>query len=486
MSADTHTQPQQSAPKASGLPTPGRSWVLPVSFLFLKAAGWLVVSSVLGLIASIKFHSPEFLADSAWLTYGRVQAAAVHALVYGFCIPAGLGFVAWRFARATPTQNPPLAGLVLVGAILWNIGVLVGLVGILLGDISGFANFEMPGYSAPILFSGYGLVAIWAGMAFHLREERRLATSQWFLLAALLWFPWIFSTAALLLNQFPVRGIAQSVVAWWYSSNLTVVWMGLTGIAGITFLGLRFGWRPAVNRNLALFVFWTLVLFGSWTGIPATAPVPAWMAAVSKIASVFLILPAAALVIIFFGKTGHGAVAVPTSRILTLIKFGAIALIAHLALLGLPAFLSLESRLIFTWFSNGTQILAVYGFFSMVMFAVIYAFATDAADSGMPYPALVRAHIVCATVGLLLIAVPFLVGGVLQGKRLADPDVAFLDVAKSTLMFLRISTIGELLLLVGHLLFLVNMAVFVKRLACQVISRTPFFAQRNSIQEVKA
>lgn len=483
MSSNKHTQPKPEALTAERAGS--SSWALPVALLFLKAAGWLVISSIFGLIASVKFHSPEFLADSAWLTYGRVQAAASHAMVYGFCIPAGFGFVAWRFARATPTQNPPLTGLILAGAILWNIGVLIGLVGILLGDLSGFAYLDLPGYSTPILFAGYGLVAIWAGIAFHLRKERRLATSQWFLLTALLWFPWIFSTAALLLNQFPVRGIAQSVVAWWYGANLTVVWMGLTGIAGITFLSLRFGWRPAVNRNLALFVFWTLILFGSWTGIPASAPVPAWMTAISKIASVFMILPAAALVIILFGSSQPGSIAAPASRMLTLIKFGSIALIIYLALLALPAFLSLESRLLFTWFTNGTQLLALYGFFSMVMFAVIYAFATEAADAGMPFPVFVRGHVICATIGLLLIVVPFLAGGVLQGMRLSNPNIGFLDVAKSTLMFLRISSIGEVLLLLGHLLFLANMAVFVKRLGCQMICSAPFFATREAVQEVK-
>ena len=51
------------------------------------------------LIASIKFHSAQFLADSPWLAYGRVRAAYQNALLYGFCLPAGLGVGAWLFAR---------------------------------------------------------------------------------------------------------------------------------------------------------------------------------------------------------------------------------------------------------------------------------------------------------------------------------------------------------------------------------------------------
>jgi cytochrome c oxidase cbb3-type subunit 1 len=54
---------------------------LPLVVLFLSAAVWLLAASGFGLIASIKFHAPGFLADSAWLTYGRVRPAGVNAML---------------------------------------------------------------------------------------------------------------------------------------------------------------------------------------------------------------------------------------------------------------------------------------------------------------------------------------------------------------------------------------------------------------------
>src|SRR5208282_6762021 len=72
---------------------------VPLLALFGGAALWLVVGSVLGMIASIKFHAPDFLANCAWLTYGRLQPAADNALLYGFCLPAGLGVALWLLAR---------------------------------------------------------------------------------------------------------------------------------------------------------------------------------------------------------------------------------------------------------------------------------------------------------------------------------------------------------------------------------------------------
>src|SRR5512137_2793687 len=68
---------------------------LPLVVLFLSAAVWLVIGSAFALIASIKFHAPGFLADSAWLTYGRVRPAGTSSLLYGFCVQAGLGVGLW-------------------------------------------------------------------------------------------------------------------------------------------------------------------------------------------------------------------------------------------------------------------------------------------------------------------------------------------------------------------------------------------------------
>ena len=90
--------------------------------------------------------------------------------------------------------------------------------GILSGGSTGFENLEMPAYAASLVLLGYLMMAVWGVLTFHQRRERQLYVSQWFLLAALFWFPWIYSTANLLLQCFPVRGMAQAVIAWWYSA----------------------------------------------------------------------------------------------------------------------------------------------------------------------------------------------------------------------------------------------------------------------------
>ncbi|MCX8092455.1 MAG: cbb3-type cytochrome c oxidase subunit I, partial [Verrucomicrobiae bacterium] len=268
----------------------------PLLALFGGAAVWLALGSVLALIASIKFHGPEFLADRAWLGYGRVHPAAQCALAYGFVVPAALGAMLWLLTQraGVPLVRP---GVVWFAAKLWHLGVLVGLLGILAGGATGFEGLELPRYSAAILFVAFVLMALFgclthaAGRRLAARPKPELHPAQTFALAALFWFIWIWSTANLLLLAFPLRGMMQAVVAWWFAGNFQFVWLALAGLAVAAHLLPELSGRPLESRHLALFVFLTLIGFGSWTGIPAGAPLPAWLPALSNVAAVLTLAP---------------------------------------------------------------------------------------------------------------------------------------------------------------------------------------------------
>jgi cbb3-type cytochrome oxidase subunit 1 len=62
-----------------------------------------------------------------------------------------------------------------------------------------------------------------------------------------------------------------------------------------------------------------------------------------------------------------------------------------------------------------------------------------------------------------LFVVPLAVGGIVQGLKLRHADIAFTDIAKGTLPFLRVSTVGDLLLALGHVMLLANLAGLVVR-----------------------
>jgi len=436
---------------------------LPLFALFGGAAVWLALGSVFGLIASIKFHAPSFLADCAWMTYGRIHPAGLNLAVFGFAVPAGLGTALWLLARLgrVPLTHP---GLAYVGAKLWHLGVLVGLIGILSGDTTGFEWVEMPRYAAIILFIAFLLIALVAFMTYQGRNETALFPSQWFVLAALFWFPWIYSTAYLLLVAFPVRGVVQASIAWWFAGNLLMVWLSLAGLAAAFYLMPKISGRPLQSHYLALFAFWTLILFGTWVGIPGGATLPAWMPTLSGAAAVMVLVPVLAVVASAW-LTLRGAKSVAAFGLLGLsfVKFGILSLLMSGLVLAASAVPQIRRVTDFTWFGTAQTLFQIYGFFAMTMFGAAYHILPRVTGFELPFAKLARIHFWCGMLGTLLLPLPLAIGGAAQGLKLIQPDVAFEESAKSALILLRVSTIGDLLLLLGGLLFLVNVCALIAR-----------------------
>lgn len=424
---------------------------VPLLALFGGAALWLVVGLLLALVASLTFHVPQMFADCPLLTYGHAQAAANDAILYGFAIPAALGVMLWIFARLSETELVlPLVPI--VAANIWHLGVFVGIVAILIGDSTGFQWLEFPRGSSVLLFAAFLLIAISAVATFGQRKERELHPSHWFLLAALFWFPWIYSTANLfLLSGHPVRGVAQAVIDWWFANNLIFVWLALVGLGTAFYFLPKFAGRTLQNHYLALFAFWTFILFAPWLGIPQGAPVPAWLPALSSVASALTIIPLIVIAMIFV-KTVCGAKTQCKGGPFCHIKFGTVAfLLSSLMLisLGCPHFSKIVE---FTWFAPAQTQLQILGFFTIVICGAIYELLPRVMGFELPFPKFVRYQHWFFIVGISFFIVPLAMSPIAQGLK---PPFDF----AATLGFLRVSTMGILLLLLGSLLLAANIFV---------------------------
>ena len=139
-------------------------------------------------------------------------------------------------------------------------------------------------------------------------------------------------------------------------------------------------------------------------------------------------------------------------------KIGIWSFVVSSLLLALTACPQISLVTDFTWFGHGQNLLRIYGFFAMIMFGAIYYILPRLIGQESLNPGRVRLHFWLGVIGVALFALPLIGGGVLQGLKLLDPSIEFLKVAKSTLMPFRLSTMGELLLLVGNLIFLVNVS----------------------------
>jgi cytochrome c oxidase cbb3-type subunit 1 len=441
---------------------------LPLLMLFISAAVWLVIGSILAMVATLKFHAPNLLADHPCFTYGRVHPAHLNAFIYGFAIQAGLGVLLWIIAHLGRTRLA-MAPAILGGATMWNLGVMFGIIGILYGESTGYEWLEMPRYGSLLMFFGYLAIALAALATFHLRRERRIYTSHWFLIAAVFWFPWIYSTASYLLVAKPVRGALQAALDWWYMNNLSTVWCGCLGLGAIFYFVPKMTKHPLYSHGLALFTFWGIVIFGSWGGIAPGTPLPAWMPALSTVAAILTIVPILMLAL-NLKKTVAGDCSQVTERTsYKFICFGAIAFVIG-GLVGPIASLRRVSEVTnFTWFVPAQTQWMLYGFFAMTLFGAVYYVVPRIAGIEFCPKKAVAAHFLFAAVGILLYALPLAVGGILQGRAMNDHK-PFTEVMSTGVAFLRISTLGDLFMLVAHLIFLANLAGVANRLCRQCVT----------------
>jgi len=434
----------------------------PVLALLAGSVMWLIVGTVLALLAAIKLHKGDFLADCPWLTVGRIRPASANAILYGFASQAALGVLFWllcrlgnmRFAYQIP---------VLIAGKLWNIGVLVGVVAILVGASNGFEWMEMPRYAAAILFAAYVVLGLCAVATFQTRRVRQLYPTQWFLFAALFWFPWLYSAANYLLVIEPVRGVFQSVVAAWFAGGFLRLWLGLVALGIIYYLLPKMTGKPLYSGPLAAFAFWTILFFGSWAGVAGLqgAPVPRWVPSVGVAAMLCLLVALLSNALNWYFTSCYLDL-FKKSAAARFIVFGAgcylLAGLAELVLAAPP----IDRVTGLTLAGMGVKGLAIHGFIGSVLLGSIYYVLPRVLQGQWASEKLIRIHFGFHAAGVLLIFIGLLVGGVLQGMKLNNPSTAFISIAKGTAPFVGLSTSGILLLLVGQVFLAINLFKLVR------------------------
>jgi len=422
---------------------------VPLLALFGGAALWLVIGLALVMLASLNFHMPGMFSDHGWMTYGRMLAAGNDAILYGFAIPTALGVMLWILASLSDSELAlPLVPV--LAANVWHLGVLVGIAAIFMGDSTGFQWLEFPRGGSVLLFAAYMLMGISAMATFGARRKRALQPAHWFLLAALFWFPWIYTSANVFLVAWPVRGVGQAVIDWWFSNNLIFVWLTLVGLGTVFYYVPKFAGRPLHNQPLALFGFVTFILISTWCGIPQGAPVPAWFPAASTTASILLIVPVLSLLAVFV-KTVCGVQTQCKGGPFCYMKFGTTAFIVSALMLiplGCPRFGVLAQ---FTEYAQAQSYMQILGFFSIVICGAVYELMPRVMGMDWPFQKFVRFQHWLFMGGLAILVISLAIGGVEQEMN----NYNF----TSGVIFMKFATLGFLLLLLGSLLFAANIFV---------------------------
>jgi cytochrome c oxidase cbb3-type subunit I len=427
---------------------------LPVLMFYTSAVVWLLISTLLSVLASFKLHAPDFLGNVSYLTWGRLHPAQTNIMIYGWASMAGIGTAVWIMARLCRTvlRHP----LLLVGAGgFWNLGVLLGVGAILVGDSTGYPWLEFPFYAAVVLFVAYSLIISWAVLMFRFRRGEQIYITQWYLVGAFLWFPWLYSAAQLMLFVVPVQGVMQAVVSWWFANNLLFLWLGAIGLGTAYYMIPKVIGRPVYSYHLATIGFWTYALFSSWTGMQRVidGPLPAWMITASIAATILTIIPVATVGLNHHMTMGGNFPLLRYSPTLRFTVFGAMSYTVFSVVGILISLRSVARYVHFTEASVAYTNLGLYAFYTMIIFGSMYYIVPRLVGREWRYASLIKLHFWAAVYGIGLSTLMLIAGGCVQGVDMNDASMAFTQSTQAVLPYLRGRTLGEFLLLAAHGVF---------------------------------
>lgn len=425
---------------------------------FLSALVWLTLGSLLALAASLKLHDPEFLAANAWLTFGRVRPAHLNSMAYGWASMGSVGVALWLMARLC--RSPLRNGWSLhLSAVLFNLANIVGVYGILSGRGTSLEWLEYPIETGPFIIAASVPVA-WAFVDMvRRRPPGHIYVSQWYLMAAVFWFPWLYLTAQALLLWFPVAAPAMPPINWWYAHNVLGLWFTPVGLAAAYYFIPKIIGRPINSYYLSLVGFWSLAFFYAWNGMHHLigGPYPGWLVGMSVAASVMMLVP-----VITVGVNHHLTMRghfsrLRTSPTLRFVVFAAMSYTAVSVQGSLTAVPAVNRITHFTHYTIAHAHLGMYAFVTMMLFGSMYYIVPRLTLREWPSAALIRWHFWLTAVGVLVYWVALTIGGIEQGAKIANPNIAFLDIVRTTIPWLQVRSVAGVAMTIGQLCFFTSM-----------------------------
>ncbi len=426
----------------------------PVVIFFASALGWLLLASLLLLVATAQQYAPHAWWTGGkvpWLTFGRTYPAALNLLVYGWCSMAGIGAAVWILGRLTASVERA-GSLPIYAGLIWDIGLFCGLLSILSGGGRGRQLLDINPYAGFSIFLALAIMSLWV-LRLH-RRRRSTYVAHWYIVAAFFWFAWAYLTANLLLNVLQTSGTGQAAIQWWYVNVVRDLWMTPLAL-GIAFYFLpKLVGRPLHSYRLALNSFWGLAILGGWTGMTniLAGPLPAWMMTAGIVATVLMVLPIAAVAANFHYTLGDQFEALSSNLVLRFIVIGTMIYTATGVWEAITAFRTINRITEFTMMGSLPMLLTIFGFVGLTLFGAIYYIVPRLLLRKWLSVEAIRLHFWITVVGLGLLAVSTFMGGVIQGFGLNDAKIEFNAVTDLAGPFYLFRFVAVLVLLVANMI----------------------------------
>jgi cytochrome c oxidase cbb3-type subunit I len=452
--------------------------------LFAVAIGWLLVGSIFGDIASIKLHTPEFLTRQGWLTFGRVRTAHLHAVNYGWGTAALIGMSLWLMPRLVHTELKGV-GTAIIGAVLFTIGIAVGIIAVLAGVNDGMEWLEAPRWIAgPFLVVGGGLIGLSLFRTVAARKADHLYVSVWYILGAFIWFPMLY-----VVGKWPTySGVESAAANWFFAHNVLGFWLTAMSVGGAYYFIPKVLGRPVYSYQLSVVGFWSLAMFYSLNGMHhlVGGPLPTWMITTSIVASVFMFIPVVATAINLHMTVVGRFGALRYSPTLRFVVIGALAYTAVSLQGSFTALREVNRVTHFTHWTVAHSHVGGYLFVSFIAFGAMYYIIPRLVGHEWPSEKLIRWHFNLVLAGIAIYVVALSWAGVAQGLALLDPAIPFQESVRRTIPGLWGRSLGGLILTAGHFVFAYHFWLMVRTPGGAGRTRPPFHEARPVLYTAEA
>jgi cytochrome c oxidase cbb3-type subunit 1 len=447
-----------------------------VVWLFLTAVCWLLLATLLGGFSALKLHFPDLL-DYSCMSYGRLAPAAQGAFVFGWCSTAALGVASWLLPRLSGGVAPGTA-LASLGVVLWNAGVLLGVLANIAGNLRPIDGLEFPVASFVLMLGGFCLLAAW--MLLGLTPAGVGTIASMFLTGSLLWTGWSLLVGNTLIASRSVVGVVEQIVGAWTASGVLWLWLVPVTLGIAYYIVPKVTGRPVFSGPVGRALFWLYFLSAGLLGANRLAggPVPLWLVSLSASASILMLVPVLGSVFNLFA-TARDSEHLSTSPSLRFVLFGCLLLgVAALA----SAFGSLRTvnyAVRFTLFESGVQTLLLSGSVSMVLFGAIYFIMPRLSGCEWLSSTLISIHFMGSAYGSCMGGAMLLLSGLASGSVMNESDSTFSQVIETGSSYYWGNTLSFWILMVAYAAFALHFLLLALRIGQPAGEPTLFRVKRG-------
>ncbi len=402
--------------------------------LLIASTFYFGIALTLGVLAAIKFIVPT-IGEIEYLSLPRIRMMHTNANLFGWLLQANMGVLLWILPRILHTRLFS-ERLGIIGGIIYNVAVFLGIASILLGRVKNVEYGEIPSpydYMMAVSWVLFGINVIGTTA---IRKVKQLYVTVWYTLGSVIWTTFVFVTGHFFTQMPMVTGVNQANLIWFYVHNAVGLIFTPLGVATVYYLIPKQLNTPIYSHKLSMIGFWVISFVYVWTGAHHMihGPVTHWLQTVAIIFSFSLIIPVVAVITNFFGTFA----AAPQNRWLDgpipkLLFMGTVYYLLTCLQGPFQAIRSVNEIVSKTDWVVGHAHMALFGAFSYYAMAGVYYVVPKLAGRELFSKQLGDIHFWIMTIASIPFFAILFISGTIQGYAWLNPENTFVQ----TLMALK-------------------------------------------------